>query len=144
MQVKKYFNDGRESLLTRTIMISLLDPEHLSYKCLSYVWFNRTPVYRVGNLPRLNLDDTEGAKAPIAKLQQNALTALLQLAKVDSILTMWIDAICINQDDSDERSSQVAMMDSIYQNAEEIIAWLGPNTEMSIGFQVIDNLAAFA
>ena len=38
---------------------------------------------------------------------------------------MWIDAVCINQEDPAERSSQVAMMDRIYTNAQAVYCWLG-------------------
>ena len=39
---------------------------------------------------------------------------------------MWIDAICINQQDLLEKSRQVAMMGEIYANADTMFAWLGP------------------
>ena len=38
---------------------------------------------------------------------------------------MWIDAICINQDDMAERSSQVAFMRRIYELAICVVIWLG-------------------
>lgn len=38
----------------------------------------------------------------------------------------WIDALCINQQDDDERSAQVQQMWRIYSNAREVFAWLGP------------------
>ncbi|KAG5807705.1 hypothetical protein H9Q74_007679 [Fusarium xylarioides] len=38
---------------------------------------------------------------------------------------LWIDAICINQDDIAERNSQVAMMSQIYGSARCVVAWLG-------------------
>jgi hypothetical protein len=38
----------------------------------------------------------------------------------------WVDAVCINQQDPDERSEQVStMMAKIYQSAESVITWLG-------------------
>lgn len=36
---------------------------------------------------------------------------------------LWIDQICINQDDVVERDSQVAMMRDIYSSAVEVICW---------------------
>ncbi|XXH01833.1 hypothetical protein Hte_008195 [Hypoxylon texense] len=39
----------------------------------------------------------------------------------------WIDQICINQADLAERSSQVAMMGSIYKAAANVHVWLGKN-----------------
>ena len=38
---------------------------------------------------------------------------------------IFIDALCINQDDSLERSGQVNLMGAVYSNAEEVVAWLG-------------------
>jgi Heterokaryon incompatibility protein (HET) len=38
---------------------------------------------------------------------------------------LWIDALCINQNDLEERSTQVAMMKDIYARAAEVVIWLG-------------------
>ncbi|KAF2672697.1 hypothetical protein BT63DRAFT_133873 [Microthyrium microscopicum] len=42
---------------------------------------------------------------------------------------IWADALSINQDNLDERSSQVQLMRSIYSDAELMIAWLGSGLE---------------
>lgn len=39
---------------------------------------------------------------------------------------IWIDAICIDQENTEERSSQVAQMNTIFSSAASVIAWLGP------------------
>jgi len=44
---------------------------------------------------------------------------------------LWIDALCINQNDHDERSSQVAMMSLVYTAAERACVWLGEDDEDS-------------
>jgi len=44
---------------------------------------------------------------------------------------LWIDAICINQSDTKEKSRQVAMMKDIYESAQTIISWLGKMDEDS-------------
>jgi len=38
---------------------------------------------------------------------------------------LWIDSICIDQSNSEEKSAQVAMMKDIYEAAKTIISWLG-------------------
>jgi len=38
---------------------------------------------------------------------------------------IWIDAICINQNDIDERNEQVSLMSRIYASAQYVFAWLG-------------------
>lgn len=44
---------------------------------------------------------------------------------------IWIDAICINQADGEERSFQVSMMSLVYTNAEEVCVWLGEDDNES-------------
>ncbi|EHK26244.1 uncharacterized protein TRIVIDRAFT_8990, partial [Trichoderma virens Gv29-8] len=44
---------------------------------------------------------------------------------------LWIDAICINQNDIAEKSSQVAMMANIYKNAKQVDIWLGNGNSSS-------------
>lgn len=43
----------------------------------------------------------------------------------------WIDAICINQNDLDERKSQVALMTRLYKQARIVHVWLGEESEDS-------------
>ena len=43
----------------------------------------------------------------------------------------WIDAICINQDDTTERAHQVRLMAGIYRTAFDVLVWLGPAYENS-------------
>lgn len=38
---------------------------------------------------------------------------------------LWVDAICINQDDIREKTQQVNMMDQIYKAADTTVIWLG-------------------
>jgi hypothetical protein len=38
---------------------------------------------------------------------------------------LWIDAICIIQADSEERGTQIRIMDVIYQSAQDTVIWLG-------------------
>ncbi|KAF2126261.1 HET-domain-containing protein [Dothidotthia symphoricarpi CBS 119687] len=43
----------------------------------------------------------------------------------------WIDALCINQNNLEEKSSQVMMMSRIYQQARLVFAWLGGGDRLS-------------
>ncbi|KAH6870797.1 heterokaryon incompatibility protein-domain-containing protein [Alternaria rosae] len=53
----------------------------------------------------------------------------------------WIDAICIDQNDADERTHQVRMMGTIYQSAKMVYAWLGEeDKDTSIAFRLITTL----
>ncbi|KAE8441364.1 hypothetical protein EG329_005467 [Mollisiaceae sp. DMI_Dod_QoI] len=53
------------------------------------------------------------------------------LQTMESSIWLWIDALCINQEDGDERNLQVKRMKAIYEQAFSVIAWLGPESEDS-------------
>ncbi len=42
---------------------------------------------------------------------------------------LWIDALCINQKDTEEKSKQVQMMSKIYLKTRRVLVWLGPHVE---------------
>ncbi|KAI1370372.1 heterokaryon incompatibility protein-domain-containing protein [Hypoxylon crocopeplum] len=51
--------------------------------------------------------------------------ALRQLQSEDTDVLVWIDQICINQQDDVEKGHQVKQMKEIYSDAETVVAWLG-------------------
>lgn len=58
---------------------------------------------------------------------------------------LWIDAICINRFDIDEKNSQVRKMHSIYKKADKVVAWLGPRmNDSEVVFKMLNRLAAAA
>ncbi|KXT02330.1 hypothetical protein AC578_221 [Pseudocercospora eumusae] len=54
-------------------------------------------------------------------------SALQSFRYPDRSRLLWADAICINQDDIEERSHQVAIMGEIYALAKRVLVWLGPS-----------------
>ncbi|KAK4062432.1 hypothetical protein Trihar35433_9253 [Trichoderma harzianum] len=65
------------------------------------------------------------------KVTANLETALKHLRDQEERVTLWIDALCIDQSNTEERSSQVAQMREIYSNASEVIIFLGNGLEYS-------------
>ena len=53
------------------------------------------------------------------------------LIDLDAQPYLWIDAICINQSNLDERAAYLPMMRGIYSKADATIVWLGLDTELS-------------
>jgi len=52
-------------------------------------------------------------------------------------VTIWVDSICINQDDEQERETQVSLMQEIYGSASLVYVWLGPgdrNSDNAMGY----------
>jgi hypothetical protein len=93
------------------VSIASLDDE-LVYEALSYMYGNSDPCFPI----RLN-----GKKHLIA---ENLSTALHHVRSPDKWLRIWIDAVCINQEDVSERGHQVSMMRQIYTNAALVRIWV--------------------
>ena len=85
------------------------------YEALSYVWGDPheiLPIYVGEN--RLQLLITVNLHAALSRLRDHSFERI-----------MWVDAICIDQDNPKERSQQVQLMAKIYNNAHRVIVWLG-------------------
>ncbi|KPI42446.1 uncharacterized protein AB675_9577 [Cyphellophora attinorum] len=97
--------------------MSLLEP-HPEWSALSYTW--GPPI------KGRHLDDKQILVAgQIFTVTGNLFDALTRFRWAPRARQMWVDAICINQDDMDERSRQVAMMARIYSQATSVLIWLG-------------------
>ncbi|KAI1122353.1 heterokaryon incompatibility protein-domain-containing protein [Nemania abortiva] len=120
------------------------------YLALSYTWDDPTPYqsafpvdFVAKQQPEWSLDDEDGSvyvspescrgEATLAlgghdmPLRHNLALALRYLRSTSQPLTLWVDAVCINQDDIVERNAQVALMASIYSRAAAVVTWLGLN-----------------
>ncbi|KAL9038464.1 MAG: hypothetical protein Q9180_003120 [Flavoplaca navasiana] len=100
------------------------DGENLpQYTALSYTWGTG----RKGVV----LIEYEGLPAREVQVSTNLLDALCHFARLsDQALetvsrAFWIDQLCINQNDKDEKNHQVAMMTEIFGQAKMTNVWLG-------------------
>src|ERR1700730_7095187 len=59
------------------------------------------------------------------KVTQNAYDALYNRSFYARTQWVWIDSVCINQDDSIERAKQVRLMKDIYEQASRVVVFLG-------------------
>jgi Heterokaryon incompatibility protein (HET) len=88
------------------------------YEALSYVWGDpnvNEPVFLVTGQQM--------------KATTNLIAALRRLRHKQGIRILWVDALCINQNDLDERAVQVLQMGKIYAWATQVLIWLGEETE---------------
>ena len=69
-------------------------------------------------------------QAPVIPLTENLTSAMYILGTIFPG-TYWIDALCINQQDNAEKSSQVTLMREIYSAAEAVMVFLGAKSEES-------------
>jgi hypothetical protein len=109
-----------------------------AYYALSYCW---------GSLGRTAQISCNNEPLTISPTLLNGLAALESHLET-SRQYLWIDQICINQDDLEERAYQVTLMQDIYSQAEKVIVWLDipdNSPENDAGFrlaQLICNSAA--
>lgn len=70
--------------------------------------------------------------------------ALVGLREAHKELSLWADAIYINQHDVQERNLQIKSMTRMYSNAKEVLVWLGkdPGIKGKYAFYVAESLAA--
>lgn len=83
------------------------------YEALSYVWGDPT----LRRFIMLN-----GTRYAIGK---NLYDCLLHLRRATTHRELWVDTLCINQANSDERSQQVLLMGDLYKKAAQVVIWLG-------------------
>jgi hypothetical protein len=87
-----------------------------NFIALSYAW---------GDADKTHTIHVRGYTIPVTKNLHQALT---QLRDPLENLVIWVDAICINQTNLQERNYQVKQMPKIYSAAQEVVAWLGEQT----------------
>lgn len=100
------------------------------YIALSYVWGSRQIVAYVMVEGRYSL------------VTGNLHAALQRLRSEQETLCIWIDQICINQEDQEERSQQVMLMHEIFSKSDQVLIWLGKGTQRyEKGLLFVINLA---
>src|SRR6266536_764396 len=71
----------------------------------------------------------------------NLVSALRHLRLKDIARTMWVDAICIDQSNIDERGHQVALMTKIYSLAKCDLLWIGDDYTAGYVFKIVEETA---
>ncbi|PMD19501.1 hypothetical protein NA56DRAFT_647209 [Hyaloscypha hepaticicola] len=77
----------------------------------------------------------------IFKVTTNLKSALQHLRTPTKPRVIWVEAICINQQDDAERGHQVRKMDQIYRNCSQVCIWLGDAEEDSdLAMELINSI----
>ncbi|CAI6269992.1 unnamed protein product [Periconia digitata] len=106
------------------------------YEALSYSWNENEEWYIPQSEREAVLIECNNEEVSVNLSLGKALRHLRN-PKIPRI--MWIDRLCINQDDPEERSQQVQVMSHIYSQASRTIVWLGKYDDTTIynGLSVI-------
>lgn len=122
---------GDEPLVGRLWIVNL-EAVAKSYEALSYNWGTEPPQAHLwlqdGGLP----------------IRPNLATALTSLRPPNQGRVLWVDAICIDQANLDERARQVQYMRIVYKNAAVALAWIGAKSPgVGIAFETLRRMATF-
>jgi len=103
--------------------VSLINPG--SYSALSYCWGDPRSTKTI-SLNGINVEITAKLYAALQQVQ-----SLGARERIVEPIRLWVDAICINQADAEERGSQVRIMRQIYSRAKRVIAFIGEPRSLS-------------
>ncbi|KPM35050.1 hypothetical protein AK830_g11525 [Neonectria ditissima] len=102
--------------LRLTTEVRKIEDADEDYAAISYVWGDPTETSTIY---------VDRHKFEATKNLVSGLRHIRQLLRGEETLPLWIDAICINQGDVEERNVQVSMMKEIYEKSSMVITWLG-------------------
>ena len=94
------------------------------YEALSYCWGPFDP-----NTKPLRIVSQDSTTHLF--LYPNLAAALRRLRLKEDVRYLWVDALCINQEDIGEKNRQISYISAIYNNAEHVRVWLGPGDDIS-------------
>ncbi|KAF4460532.1 Heterokaryon incompatibility [Fusarium albosuccineum] len=83
------------------------------FDALSYTWGSLSETFSL----RVNGQEM--------KIHRNLHLALPYLCRRPSPRPLWVDAVCINQNDDEEKMAQIRRMSAIYRHATQVWVWLG-------------------
>lgn len=115
------------SLTLKTVKLASVDNE---YDAISYVWGPPNP---------LKLVRIDGREFQVRENIWRFLNYCCDTKfRFEHHRNLWIDAICINQDDAQEKSQQVQSMRYVFASARRVFCWLGDTSEKTVS---IDSLS---
>jgi hypothetical protein len=103
------------------------------YEALSYRWGFGSSASKLEY--RTIFVDGKSLKVP-----KSAWELLHALSSLYGDRFVWIDAICINQEDITERAAQIPLMDQIYSKAHRTIVWPGDNFDSGMAARMLQRL----
>ncbi|KAE9366699.1 HET-domain-containing protein [Stipitochalara longipes BDJ] len=108
---------GRWSDIIQCQMSHVVLDENPDYAALSYVWGDPLLTHEIL------------VNGILYSITTNLYLALRRLRRVDAACIIWVDAVCINQADIEEKTQQVSIMGEIYKTSREVLIWLGDCTK---------------
>lgn len=114
---------GRYDEVVRCSLSVVSLDDRPEFEALSYVWGNAGDTWTV-HVDKVSFPATTNLESALRNIREHSCEATNEL--IPATLDVWIDAICINRSNVEERNHQVRMMRDIYSQASHVLIWLGP------------------
>jgi hypothetical protein len=124
LRMVRFVGDGDQ--LSAVLETFPRDGTHPKYYALSYTW----ALNAEGPMHNWSIHINERQLPALTSLKP-FIEALRTSGTLLDGTWWWIDSICVDQSNLDERSSHVRRMKSIYQDADNVVVWLGQQTDDS-------------
>lgn len=111
------------------------------FEALSYAWGEPNPDHDAEVVVLSSSGDSLGSLI----VWENLQSALQHLRLPDEPRMLWIDALCIDQHDIQQKNHDVARMHEIYRRADLVLVWLGvdgQHNRSSAALQYIEKMAS--
>ncbi|KAH0091514.1 HET-domain-containing protein, partial [Aureobasidium melanogenum] len=109
-----------------TVVIDAPDPG--DYEALSYNWGPVTDDDPVVNIRDATVSITNNLASALRVLRERKHTKR----------RLWIDALCIDQKNQEEKSLQISHMSIIFNSATKVLVWLGPaDSDSALAFEFV-------
>ena len=127
------------------LTVNISELSKFKYEALSYAWsFPSQDIWRtlwITDHPPLSKDEPflsyPGKRG--LQIRQDTYKALEKLRDKQEAVTIWVDAVCLDLSNSEEKRIQSANFAEIFYNASSMVLWLGNNDE-----QILEAFASVA
>jgi hypothetical protein len=102
------------------------------FRALSYVWGTE------------KLEETLETPFGALNITSSLASALRHIRRTEYPMLLWVDAICINQKDDEEKKSQIKLLPHVFQHAMTTLAYLGEDEFNNRAVEALMQIAAKA
>lgn len=102
------------------------------YRAISYSWHADADAKDYGSIV---------CNGKPLRITRNLSDLLYRLRSPTARQSLWVDQLCINQDDEREKEQQIPLMQKVYQQAGDVVFWIGEEDEHNpAAFSLIEKL----
>ncbi|KAF2750086.1 HET-domain-containing protein, partial [Sporormia fimetaria CBS 119925] len=118
LEILPVWKTDRQTPISARLVIVSLDDEP-DYSALSYTWGDGTTTNHI-IVDGKRIGCTANLHHALNDLRSNPWDVIKKTPK-----RIWVDAVCINQEDLEEKNHQLPLMETIYTKAKVVYCWLG-------------------